>query len=377
MSPPPLQIAVYISGHGYGHFTRTLNLLSLLSRTAKYTFHIRTSSSLCAVPLPYALHPGVIQTNPYQIDTDQSLHSLQNFDPSYPQTEESRFLKQYNIQAIISDAVSLPCLLANSLNIPAILITNFTFDSIFQTLLDTAPKNTNKTSCQLKVDEMTRQYALADAILRLPGYIPFIFNGPQIIDVPMHFRRAIRNRTETFLALGLQHLEGQKVLLHCFGGHGLDAPSELPKLPEGWVCLSQTIHHPPFFYKILGDVYMPDVIGACDAILGKLGWGTCSEVIGNGYKPFIYVPRSAFVEEVGLLSWMQSAHRKIVRLEVDKYESNIWLEAIEEAQKMIPIQSSESKDDWVKKEDDLVRIFGDTLETALENRCERRMAGLQ
>ncbi|KAH7350880.1 hypothetical protein BKA65DRAFT_359869, partial [Rhexocercosporidium sp. MPI-PUGE-AT-0058] len=76
---------------------------------------------------------------------------------------------------------------------------------------------------------------------------------------------------------------------------------------------------------------MPDIIGASDAVLGKLGWGTCSEVIGNGYKPFICVPRNAFVEEAGLLRWMQTAHRKVVRLEVQKYENSDWLEAIEEA----------------------------------------------
>jgi hypothetical protein len=162
----------------------------------------------------------------------------------------------------------------------------------------------------------------------------------------------------------LQCLEEKKVLLHCFGGHGSDAPPEIPKLPEGWACISQTIHCPPFFYKIPNDVYMPDIIGACDVVLGKLGWGTCSEIIGNGYKPFIYVPRSAFIEETGLLSWMQSAHGRIVRLEVEKYESADWYGAIEEAHKM-HIQNSEFKADWVKNDADLVRIFIDTLDRAL------------
>jgi L-arabinokinase len=110
---------------------------------------------------------------------------------------------------------------------------------------------------------------------------------------------------------------------------------------------------------------MPDIIGACDALLGKLGWGTCSEVIGNGYKPFIYVPRSAFIEEAGLLSWMQSAHRRIVRLEVEKYESSDWHRAIGEAQK-VHIQDCEFKADWVKNDADLVRILEDTLESALK-----------
>lgn len=361
----PLQVAVYISGHGYGHLTRTLNLLSLFSHTRKYIFHIRTSSPLYTTPLMYALHPSVIQTNAYQLDGEQSLRSLQNFDSSVPQTEETQFLKQHNVQAIISDALSLPCLLAHSLKIPSILVTNFTFDSIFQALLDNAPEYTDRIALQLKVDEMSQEYALAHTVIRLPGYIPFLFDGPQIIDAPMHFRKAMRNRKETFAGLGLQFLEEKKVLLHCFGGHALDVPSEIPKLPEGWVCLSQTINCPPLFYKITHDVYMPDVIGACDAVLGKLGWGTCSEVIGNGYKPFIYVPRSAFIEEAGLLSWMHDAHRRIVRLEVEKYESTDWQGAIEEAEKM-HVQNSEFKVDWGKNDADLVRTLVDTLERALD-----------
>ncbi|KAL3419911.1 hypothetical protein PVAG01_08410 [Phlyctema vagabunda] len=360
----PLHIAVYISGHGYGHLTRTLNFVSLLSRTEKYNFHIRTSSPLYEKPVPYALHPSVVQTNAYQLDGEKSLNSLHDFDASLPREEELRFLKQHDVRVILSDAIALPCVLAHSLNIPSILVTNFTFDSIFQALLDNAPKFMDKAALQLKVDEMSQQYGLAHAVIRLPGYIPFLFQGPKIIDAPMHFRKAQRSREETFAALGLQCLSDKKVLLHCFGGHGLDALGELPKLPKGWACVSQTIDHPPLFHKISHDVYMPDIIGACDAVLGKLGWGTCSEVIGNGYKPFIYVPRTAFIEEAGLLTWMESAHRRVVRLEVERYESTDWMGAIEEAQRL-QVQALDSEIDWAANDIELVRIFEETLESAL------------
>ncbi|KFY73297.1 hypothetical protein V499_06590 [Pseudogymnoascus sp. VKM F-103] len=361
---PPLQIAVYIAAHGFGHFTRTLNLLSLLSHSKKYNFHIRTSSSLHTEPLAYALHPSIVQTNPYQLDAEQSLHSLANFDPSLPLAEETKFLKEHNIQAIIADAHSLPCLLAQTVGISSILITNFTFDSIFQAILDSDPTCTNKAALQLKIDEMTHQYALAHSVIRLPGHISFPFSGPQIIDAPMHSRKALQTRSETLAGLGLQCLESKKILLNCFGGHNSDSLSGVPKLPEGWACISQTIHSPPLFYKISHNVYMPDLIGACDVVLGKLGWGTCSEVIGNGYKPFIYVPRSAFIEEAGLLRWMESAHRRIVRLEVDEYESMDWRGAIGEAEKVVT-SSSVSAKNWEKDDAELVRIFVDALEGAL------------
>lgn len=58
-------------------------------------------------------------------------------------------------------------------------------------------------------------------------------------------------------------------------------------LPEVWACISQPIDYPPLFHEILHDVCMPDIIAARYAVLGKLGRGACSEVIGNGYKPVI------------------------------------------------------------------------------------------
>ncbi|KFY05959.1 hypothetical protein V491_08933 [Pseudogymnoascus sp. VKM F-3775] len=180
----------------------------------------------------------------------------------------------------------------------------------------------------------------------------------------MHFRKAVQSRSGTLAGLRLQCLEDKKILLNCFGGHNSDSLSGVPKLPEGWACISQTIHAPPLFYKISHNVHMPDIIGACDVVLGKLGWGTCSEVIGNGYKPFIYVPRSAFIEEAGLLRWMQSEHRRIVRLEVDDYESMDWREAIAEAEKVIRSSSVPAKD-WMTNGVEVIRIFEDTLEGAL------------
>lgn len=76
-------IAVYISAHGYGHFTRTQNFLSLFGKFDNYIFHIRTSSPLYPEYLFYDLHPSVIQTTPYDLDVDASLASLYGQSHSY------------------------------------------------------------------------------------------------------------------------------------------------------------------------------------------------------------------------------------------------------------------------------------------------------
>jgi len=73
-------------------------------------------------------------------------------------------------------------------------------------------------------------------------------------------------------------------------------------------------------------------------------------------SPFIYVPRSAFIEEKGLLSWMQTAHRRIIRLDVKEYENSAWLPAIEKALAM-PQKGPEVEEDWACNEDRLIQTL--------------------
>ncbi|KAJ3406525.1 hypothetical protein HDU80_011022 [Chytriomyces hyalinus] len=49
-----------------------------------------------------------------------------------------------------------------------------------------------------------------------------------------------------------------------------------------------------------GSSYVPDLVQASDVVVGKCGYGTCSEVIAHNV-PLVYVPRPAFVEEEGLV----------------------------------------------------------------------------
>lgn len=65
-------------------------------------------------------------------------------------------------------------------------------------------------------------------------------------------------------------------------------------LPPDWIALvcglesSQNADElPQGFYACRSDIYVPDLCAICDAQLGKLGYGTCSETIA-ARLPFIY-----------------------------------------------------------------------------------------
>lgn len=79
-------------------------------------------------------------------------------------------------------------------------------------------------------------------------------------------------------------------------------------LPPGWLCLvcgaSDNADLPPNFRKLAKDAYTPDIIAACDCMLGKIGYGTVSEALA--YKcPFVFVRRDYFNEEPFLRNMLE------------------------------------------------------------------------
>jgi hypothetical protein len=76
------------------------------------------------------------------------------------------------------------------------------------------------------------------------------------------------------------------------------------------------------------SIYHPDLVGACDAVVGKLGYSTVAEVFRAGI-PLGYVLRDGFPESPWLASFVAGSMRglPVTALEV---ESGTWVERVEE-----------------------------------------------
>ena len=86
---------------------------------------------------------------------------------------------------------------------------------------------------------------------------------------------------------------------------------------------------PARFFVAPRTAYMPDVTAVADVLLGKLGYGTVAECVDAG-TPCVYVPRPLFVEEHGLLAYLEREGVG-VRMERERYEVGEWAEAVREA----------------------------------------------
>ncbi|KAF9898293.1 hypothetical protein BX616_004236, partial [Lobosporangium transversale] len=154
------------------------------------------------------------------------------------------------------------------------------------------------------------------------------------IDVPLVVRMAVNTREYVLRSLGMDELtiQTKKVALVSFGGQQLKEGWGNP-LPEGWIgviCgLPADYELPKGFYRSPHGVYVPDLTRAADIVIGKLGYGTCSECIAHD-KPLIYVSRPQFVEEHGLIKMMRK-HGLPVEMTADEFEDGHWQRAILEA----------------------------------------------
>lgn len=198
----------YCSGHGYGHATRVsafaCHLLRLQPRPVVHIVssapkHVFSDSIALGALYRYAdIDPVIVQPLAYRVDRRKSIEVLRSFllKKDHKVSDESQWLKSIGADCVLSDAAFLGCLSAHEAGIPSVLITNFSFDSVYSylstSLIDavTTPPPVESDSLQMQIaklppdvpiplDELSplvgqivQGFRCADLLLRLPGAIP-------------------------------------------------------------------------------------------------------------------------------------------------------------------------------------------------------------
>ncbi|KAJ3778064.1 hypothetical protein FB446DRAFT_699449 [Lentinula raphanica] len=194
----------YCSGHGFGHGTRVSAFASQLLRLPedqRPTVHIVSSApshvfndsiSLGAL-YRYAdwIDPVIVQPLAYRVDRPKSIEVLQAFLKNKNEflNTERQWLNSVKARCVLSDAAFLGCLAAKSEGIPSILITNFTFDSVYSYLatdfidehssvhpsgsfFSTPDAPIPYSLIEPLISQIHAGYRCADLLLLLPGHIP-------------------------------------------------------------------------------------------------------------------------------------------------------------------------------------------------------------
>jgi len=291
-------IAFYISGHGFGHASRQVEIVNrLAARRPDLRILIRTAAArwlLDRTVMPAfdldarPVDTGVAQIDSLHLDEAKTIADAREFYATLEARadEEARQLVEHDVAFVVSDAPPLACAAAARAGIPSVVVSNFTWDWIYEGY-DTGEGYEGNERSRV-IQTIRNAYARADAAWRLPMHGGFA-GFKAIVDVPFVARHATQAREETRRRLGLP--SNRRLVLPTFGGYGVNG-LDLKALDLGdrWHVArvaDQAIYDAGLRYE--------DLIRAVDVVITKPGYGTLSECIAND-TAVVYTSRGRFAE---------------------------------------------------------------------------------
>lgn len=305
-----MAIAFYVSGHGFGHASRQIEILNALATAAPdVRVIVRTSAARwlfdrTAAPRIELQHAecdtGVAQLDSLRLDERATVARAADFHRTFGARgrAEADLLQRAGVRLVVCDAPPLACAAAASAGIPAFVVANFTWDWIYAEYrehLHLAPG---------LLDEIRAAYAQAAGAWRLPMHGGFE-SIATICDIPFVARHARREPADVRRRLNLP--PSQPLILWSFGGYGLDALrlSTPDFLGDYGVVL--TVRHGaaaperPGMYQVEesrlygAGLRYEDLVAAVDVVVTKPGYGIIAECIANGTS-ILYTSRGRFAE---------------------------------------------------------------------------------
>jgi hypothetical protein len=297
-------IAFYISGHGFGHASREVEIINALGGRVDILIRSAVSPGLLSRTLrvPYALLPGpcdtgIVQSTSVSHDDRATVAAARTFYGAYQDhvAAELARLASRDVDLVVSDIPPLAISVAEALGVPSVAVANFTWDWIYETHPGFAEQAADV------LDLIRSAYRRATLALELPFGAGFdVF--PAVRRVPLVARRSTRDRAAARAHFGLP--AGGRVGLLSFGGYGMPT-LDLGRVdcrPEWTIVTTDRSARAPapgvvFLSEeaFAGDVRYEDLVAASDVVVTKPGYGIIAECISAG-TAILYTSRGVFRE---------------------------------------------------------------------------------
>jgi L-arabinokinase len=306
---PRSTLAFSISGHGFGHASRQIEIINALGPRLPpdVSIIVRTSAArwlfdrTLRTPVTHApaeVDTGIVQVDSLRLDERATVRAAREFYSTFERrvADEVAFIGEHHVRLMVADAPPLACAAAAEAGVPAIVIANFTWDWIYEAyeaFLLEAP-DTLRT--------IRDAYAKASAAWRLPMYGGFR-SFRTVEDLPFVARHARHSRDDVLEALGLP--SSRPLVLSSFGGYGIDLDLSLLDCCSSWTVV--VTGRPPcqavptnVAFVDEGRMYdsglrYEDLVAAVDVVATKPGYGIISECVANG-TALLYTSRGRFPE---------------------------------------------------------------------------------
>lgn len=331
----PMNIAYYISGHGFGHAVRSVEVLRrLIALGDGARIHVRTTAPdflFAAVKQHVDLRAagidsGVVEASPLEIDVKSTLNEIRRL---YTMREslidaERDYLRSHRVELVVGDIPYLAATVARAVKRPCVLLGNFTWDWIYEPyFLDSGDRD-----LQAFVEDC---HAEATRLLRLPLSHP-VTSVPEVVDVPLIARRSRWSRSDVRRRLSLAEESRPVILVVMRGGI---AESIATRVVDGnpdmvFLCLQQPFlarYGNAVFVSLSSQLEFADLLAASDAVVSKLGYGIVSDAIANGTR-MLWPERLNFRED-DIMGPAASERMPCRKIPLAEFASGQWREPLQ------------------------------------------------
>ncbi|TGL18187.1 glycosyl transferase [Leptospira levettii] len=322
-----MKLYFYISGHGFGHISRSGNIIKrLLNEDFVEEIHlVSTRISFIDYEHPklklrsLKLDVGISQKDSLSIDIESTKEELIQFEKSKSilLKEETKYCKDYKISLILTDSSSFPITIALETGIPSIFIGNFTWDFIYRNYAKSDSYFGNLS------DQLEVEYGFVTEALVLPFQCPMpnflertniglVGRKPTLSKEMARKQFGFRDEiTYILLSFGAYGLEGHRLHTEFLPKHIQLVAFGVPGIQKEGILVPEVSHY-------------PDLVAASDFVCTKPGYGILAECY-YAKTPILYTDRGDFSEYLYLVGaldlYFQSAYlplEKIISCEFDE-----------------------------------------------------------
>jgi hypothetical protein len=306
-------VACFISPHGYGHAARAAAVMEALrALDPAFQFEIYTQvpewffqNSLSGSFRYHALltDVGLAQKNSLVEDLPATLTRLGQlfpFDRAAIQALAEQVVAQ-GCRLVLCDIAPMGIAVAQAAGLPSLLVENFTWDWIYEGY------SAYRQPLQPYVDYLREVFAAADYHIQTQPV-----SRPSRADLTVApVSRRVRS-TPAQIRRQLEVPEEARLVLLTMGGVAWDYSflKDIETRPDLYLIVSGgngQFPARPNLKRLASDssIFHPDLVNACDAVIGKVGYSTLAEVYQAGL-PFGYLERSQFREAKSLVAYIQA-----------------------------------------------------------------------
>ncbi len=321
-------IAVYITGHGHGHLSQTIEVLITLSKKyQQMQFKIITSlpesvvavriankipaSQFCYIDDKTNTDIGVPMIDAMQVNHEKTITCYKNIHSHWDDHihfEEQR-IKALNVDIVLSNVGYIPLQAATNLSLPSVALCLLDWASTWQVF------GSDDQVGKLILSQIIQAYQSANLFLQMTPHLPMTFLDNKV-SVPFVVRQGKPKRQ--VLEKDYPHFIGKKLILISMGG--MDAKINFDQWPQiGQVIYIVTGNNPlpkGYYHADTMGLDFSDIMASVDIVLTKTGYGMVVESVVN-QTPLFYVARVDWPEHDIMLKWCKDNNNV---LEIDRVE---------------------------------------------------------